>query len=192
MRAVRFFSFFSSVGFSHSYLIGPDGGGDAVLIDPSVFDAPVLQAIESNRLRLRAILVTHAHEAHVRAIRAILKVYRVDIYSNQPSALEVPAHHVQQGDTLSLGGLRIDVLETPGHSIDSVCFHTADMVFTGDTLHAGGIGPTRDGYGRTLLLASIREKLLPLDDRTLLYSGHGPPSRIGVERKHNPYLRERL
>ncbi len=189
---MKFFSLFSPVGLSNAYLVGPDGGGDAVLIDPGVFDVPLLQAVEGNALRVRSILVTHAHNAHIAGIRALLKVYDARIYSNQPSVLDFPARHIADGQELALGELRVQVRETPGHSIDSVCFKIGGMLFTGDTISAGGIGDTRTGYARGVLLASIRRKLLVLDDSTLLFPGHGPPSTIGIERRFNPYLGDKL
>ncbi len=189
---MKFFSIFSSLGFSNSYLFGPDGGGDAVLVDPGVFDAPLLQAVESNRLYVRSILVTHAHNAHINGIRALLKVYDAKIYANQPSVLDFPATHVQDADVLTLGEFTVKVLETPGHTIDSLSFLTAHLLFTGDTLSAGGIGTTRDGYGRGLLLEMVRKKILSLGDEVLIFPGHGPPSKIGIEKLYNPFLGEEL
>ncbi len=187
-----FYSLFSSVGFSNTYLVGSDGGGDAVLIDPGVFDTQLLQAVEGNRLSIRRILVTHAHNAHINGIKTLLKVYNAEIYSNQPSVLDFPAHHIQDGDELDFGAFTFQVLETPGHSIDSLCFRLGRFLFTGDTLNAGGIGRTRDGYARGLLLSSIRKRILPLGDDLAVFPGHGPPSKIGIERAFNPYLGERL
>lgn len=189
---MKFFSIFSPVGLSNAYLVGPDPGGDAVLIDPGAFDVSLLQAVEGNRLRVRSILVTHAHSAHIAGIRALLKVYDARIYSNQPSVLDFPARHIADGQELALGELTVRVLETPGHSIDSVCFLLGGMLFTGDTLSAGAVGSTRTGYARGVLLASIRRKLLALDDGTLVFPGHGPPSTIGLERRFNPYLDDKL
>jgi hydroxyacylglutathione hydrolase len=187
-----FFSLFSRLGFSNTYLIGPDNGGDAVLVDPGVFDAPLLEAVEKNRLYVRSILITHAHNAHINGIRSLLKVYDAAIYANQPSVLDVPAHRVREGDVLRLGGFTVRVIETPGHSIDSLCFIVGHVVFTGDTLSAGGIGWTRDGYARGLLLESVRRKLLSLGDEVLLFPGHGPPTKVGVEKLYNPLLGEKL
>jgi hydroxyacylglutathione hydrolase len=189
---VKFYSFFSGVGFSNSYLIGPDNGGDALLIDPGMFDAPLLQAIEGNRMEVRSILVTHAHNAHINGIRSLLKVYAAVIYANQPSVLDFPARHIKEGDQLGLGQLAVRVIETPGHSIDSLCFLVDHLLFSGDTLSAGGIGTTHDGYARGLLLESIRRKLLPLGDEVLLFPGHGPPSKIGIEKLYNPFLGDKL
>jgi hydroxyacylglutathione hydrolase len=181
---------FSTIGFSNAYLIGPRGGGDALIVDPGEFDTAMLQAIEANRLRLRWILVTHAHRAHVAGIRGLLRVYDSEIYCNQPSVLEQPARHVQDGDRLSLGDIAVEVIELPGHSIDSLCFLIGRMLFSGDTLSAGGIGRTRDGYAQGLLRTGIRRRLLGLGDDVLLFSGHGPPSSIGIERRFNPYVSE--
>ena len=189
---MKFFSLFSRVGFSNTYLIGPDGGGDAFLIDPGVFDAPLLQAVEKNHLYVRSILVTHAHNAHINGIRSLLKVYSAVIYANQPSVLDFPARHIEEGNEIELGDLHARVLETPGHSIDSLSFRMGHMLFTGDILSAGGIGVTRDGYARGLLLETVRSKILPLGDEVLLFPGHGPPSKVGIEKLYNPFLGEKL
>ena len=179
---------FSTIGFSNAYLVGPRGGGDALLVDPGEFDATMLQAIEGNRLRLRWILVTHAHRAHVAGLTGLRRVSDPEIYCNQPSVLEDPARHVQDGDRLVLGEISVEVIELPGHSIDSLCFLVGHMLFSGDSLSAGSVGRTRDGLALGLLLSGIRRRLLPLGDDILLFPGHGPPSRIGIERRFNPYL----
>jgi hydroxyacylglutathione hydrolase len=189
---VKFFSLFSRLGFSNTYVIGPSGGGEAVLVDPGVFDAPLLQAIEDNHLTPRWILITHAHNSHINGIRGLRKVYDAEIYANQPSVLDFPARHVQDGDRLELGEFAVGVIETPGHSIDSLCFVVNQLVFTGDTLFAGGIGTTRDGYARGLLLESIRRKLLSLGDEALIFPGHGPPTKVGIEKLYNPLLGEKF
>ncbi len=189
---MKFFSLFSSVGFSNTYLIGPDAGGDAILIDPGIFDAALLQTVEGNKLFVRWILVTHAHNAHVNGIRSLLKVYEASIYANQPSVLDFPARHVEEGNVLAFGDMRVRVIETPGHSIDSVSYLIDHMLFTGDLLSAGTIGTTRDGYARGLLLTTVRRKLLPLGDEVLVFPGHGPPSKIGIEKLYNPFLGEKL
>ncbi|HTZ50145.1 MAG TPA: MBL fold metallo-hydrolase [Spirochaetia bacterium] len=189
---MKFFSLFSRLGFSNTYLVGPHGGGDAILVDPGVFDAALLQAVESNGLYVRSILITHAHNSHINGIRALRKVYDSQIYAAQPSVLDFPARRVQDGDRLDLGEFAVRVIGTPGHSIDSLCFQVGDLVFTGDSLSAGGTGTTRDGYARGLLLESIRRKLLPLGDEVLIFPGHGPPTKVGVEKLYNPLLGEKL
>ncbi|HEY9595776.1 MAG TPA: MBL fold metallo-hydrolase, partial [Spirochaetia bacterium] len=125
---MRLYSLFSPVGFSNTYLLGPEGGGDAILIDPGVFNAAMLQAVEDNHLYVRSILVTHTHNAHTNGIRSLLKVYDARIYARQPSVLDVPATSIADGDTLALGGIEVRVIGTPGHSIDSLCFLIDQML----------------------------------------------------------------
>ncbi len=82
------------------------------------------------------------------------------------------------------------VLWTPGHSPDSVVYHMPPYLFTGDTLQAGALGSTTSAAARQQLLKSIRREILSLDDETIIFPGHGPPSKVGVERALNPDLRE--
>jgi glyoxylase-like metal-dependent hydrolase (beta-lactamase superfamily II) len=102
--------------------------------------------------------------------------------------VEFPAEALEENDSLSLCGFPIRVLATPGHSNDSLCFLIGRMLFSGDTLSAGGIGETASAYERALLLSSIRTKLLGLPRGVFLFPGHGPPSTLEVEKRFNPYL----
>ena len=72
---MKFFSYFSVTGFSNSYIIGPDEGGNAILIDPGIFDVPLLNLIEDNKLYVKYILLTHSHESHISGLKTLLKVY---------------------------------------------------------------------------------------------------------------------
>ena len=187
---MRLYSYFSVINFSNSYLLGPDGPGDAVLIDAGIFDTGLLSLIEDRGLYLRHVLITHAHRAHVNGITTIRKVYDATVYCHDPGQVSFPARAIQEGRSLNLGGFEFQVLETPGHSNDSVCFLHGQLLFTGDTLSAGMIGDTDTGYERALLLASIRKKLLCLGQDLFVFPGHGPPTRLEVERRLNPFLVE--
>ena len=91
---------------------------------------------------------------------------------------------------LPLGGGNLRVLHTPGHTPGGVCLLYGDQLLSGDTLFARSVGRTDlEGGDTATLLRSIREKLLTLPDATNVYPGHGPATRIGVERRQNPYLR---
>jgi glyoxylase-like metal-dependent hydrolase (beta-lactamase superfamily II) len=93
---------------------------------------------------------------------------------------------------LDLGGLSIEVLHTPGHTQGgcSLYLREESLVITGDTLFADSVGRTDlPGGSHEQLIASIRSKLLPLDDDTVVFPGHGPDTSIGRERRSNPYLK---
>jgi glyoxylase-like metal-dependent hydrolase (beta-lactamase superfamily II) len=189
---VRFFSYFSVLHFSNCYLIGPDGPGDAVLIDAGVFDRGLLKLIEDNGLYVRWVLITHVHHGHVQGLQTLQKIYEATIYAFDAERLESAALPISESKTPECGPFSFEVLETPGHSNDSVCLRTGDMLFTGDTLSAGSVGRTPTGYGRALLLSSIRKKILTLHQDLLVFPGHGPPTRLEIERRFNPYLQEKL
>jgi hydroxyacylglutathione hydrolase len=187
---VKFFCHFGLEAFSNAYLVGPDEGGEAVLIDPGVFDETLLAMIEKNRLDLRHVLLTHSHESHMRGVHTALKIYDAVVYGMVPLPRIERHRTIEDGEVLRLGSFRIRVLWTPGHSPDSVVYHMPPYLFTGDTLHAGAVGSTTSATARQLLLKSIRQEILTLDDETMIFPGHGPPSKVGVERALNPDLRD--
>jgi glyoxylase-like metal-dependent hydrolase (beta-lactamase superfamily II) len=96
---------------------------------------------------------------------------------------------LEDGDKVSLDSLELEIIHTPGHTPGGISIKLGDVVFTGDTLFAGGIGRTDlpEGDERTLY-RSIKEKLFMLDDNTVVYPGHGPESTIGEEKASNPFF----
>ncbi|MDD4879645.1 MAG: MBL fold metallo-hydrolase, partial [Candidatus Omnitrophica bacterium] len=96
---------------------------------------------------------------------------------------------LDDGDTIQMGDLTLEVLHTPGHTQGSICLRCEDVVFTGDTLFAEGVGRTdRPGGSELKLMRSIKEKLFTLPDDTKVYPGHGPTTSIGHEKGHNPFF----
>ena len=185
---MKCFSHYSLSGYCNTFLIGPNDGGEAILIDPGFFDVTLLELIEKNSYNLKFILVTHAHDAHINDLKNILKVYDATIFSFSHSIQGFPSTIVREGQVLELGEYRFGVIETPGHSGDSVVYKLNNTLFTGDTLLAGAIGSTNDNFSRELLLSSIREKLFNLKDTHYIFPGHGPPSSLEIERRTNPNL----
>ncbi|MBN1413126.1 MAG: MBL fold metallo-hydrolase [Spirochaetales bacterium] len=185
-----FFSHFSSKGFANIYILGPDGGGDAVIIDPGIFDIPLLQLIEDNNLYIRHILVTHSHETHTLGIKTILKIYDAEIYCYRRNIMDFEVNKVRDFTKLQLGEFDFEVIETPGHSGDSVTYKYGSFLFTGDTLLAGSVGPTSDDFSKKLLQNSINDKLIKLDGGFFVFPGHGPPSRLEIEKKLNKDLQD--
>lgn len=185
---MKFFCYFSVTGFSNTYIIGPDQGGDAIVIDPGIFDVPFLNLVESNNLNIRYILITHSHDSHILGVKTMLKVYEADIYSNSQTIFDFPFHKIRNGEILKLGDFSFKVIETPGHSGDSVIYVLDKFLFTGDTLFSGSIGATPDGFSKELLISVIYENILSLEDEYFVFPGHGPPSKVGIERLLNPYL----
>jgi len=185
---MRLYSYYSVVHFSNCYVLGPAEPGDAVLVDPGVFDEGLLKLLEECRLHPRHVLLTHSDHGHVAGIRTLLKIYDTTIYCRDPARLDFPAQAVRAGEPLRCGDLEFEVLETPGHSADSLCFRHGRLLFTGDTLSAGSVGHTNSPYFQGMLIASIRRHILPLQGEIFILPGHGPASTLAAEKAFNPYL----
>ncbi len=187
-----FYPSFSSIGLVNSYLLGPNAGGDAVIIDPGNFDTSLLKVIEENKLYLRYILLTHSHESHVRAIKTIKKIYDATIYSYRQSILDYQAVRLRDYMRITCGEFEFEVFETPGHTGDSLIFRYNNLLFTGDTLFTGSIGPSPDEFARRLLISSIRDKILTIEENLYIFPGHGPPTNLEIEKKFNLDLKESI
>jgi hydroxyacylglutathione hydrolase len=185
---MKLFFHFALIGFANSYLIGPEDGGDAILIDPGTMDLDLLKLIEQNRYYVRNVFITHQHKAHVHGISTLQKIYECELFSYSPYIMDIPARSLRDGDSIECNGIHVHVVEVPGHSNDSLVYRIKGMLFTGDVLAAGRIGSTEDSFSRALLLRSIREKLYGFPQQTLIFPGHGPPSTLQAEIMFNPDL----
>jgi glyoxylase-like metal-dependent hydrolase (beta-lactamase superfamily II) len=154
----------------------------AVIIDAGMYEAReqqrFAQYIQTHHLTPVALLITHAHPDHVCGLEYLEQTYGL-------SAVIQPA----QG-TLPIEGFNIQVISTPGHKEDCVCYYLPeeDIIFTGDTLFQESIGRTDlPGGDMHQLMLSLR-KLVVLPEQTKVYPGHGYPTSIAHERQYNPYL----
>jgi hydroxyacylglutathione hydrolase len=188
--------------------------GEAVLIDPGTATPAerdlVGDYIARNGLAVRHLLLTHAHIDHVLGCAHFARAYGMtwEMHADDLPLLDnaelqarmfgmplerppTPDASLAEGDEIRFGQAVWRVLHAPGHSPGSVCFHDAanGFVIAGDVLFQGSIGRTDLWGGSTeTLLASIRDKLLPMPDETVVYPGHGPATTVGQERRTNPFL----
>jgi glyoxylase-like metal-dependent hydrolase (beta-lactamase superfamily II) len=177
--------------FANCYVVGPDAGGPAALIDPGYFDGSLLARIERAGLEIVAVLLTHSHRAHSGGVATVQSVYRARVYGRGGVGLNPLDQEVRDGQTVAVGGMQFQVSELPGHADDCVAFRIGDLLFTGDALLAGGIGSTPTAAARASLVAAIRDRVLCLPDRVTILPGHGPPTTVQVERTYNAALRRR-
>lgn len=193
---------------SNCYILADGAGGPAVVVDPGDEARRILSVIRSRSLTVSHILLTHGHLDHIGAVRAVKEAtgaavcihpldapmldspeQNLSAGSGRPVTAPGPDRLLEEGDELQVGGLRIRVLHTPGHTPGGVCLLLDDRILSGDTLFAGTIGRSDfPGGDMDQLLASIRAKLLPLPDDLLVYPGHGDATAIGEERQGNPFL----
>jgi glyoxylase-like metal-dependent hydrolase (beta-lactamase superfamily II)/rhodanese-related sulfurtransferase len=179
-----------------SYLIGCEDSRAALVVDPELdqLDRYTLLASEKG-LHIRYVLDTHTHADHFSAARPLAEQLKVPVVMHQRGAAPFVDLRVEEGDTLIVGKLRIRILETPGHTNDSMCLVLADRVLTGDTLLIGGTGRTDLPTGDpSALYDSLFGKLLRLDDRLLVFPAHDYKGRehstLGDEKATNPRLQK--
>jgi glyoxylase-like metal-dependent hydrolase (beta-lactamase superfamily II) len=185
-----------------------------VIVDPGDSVADLLACAAQANLSIRQILLTHAHIDHItgvaaarRATGAPVHLHRGDTFLYDDAAamgamfgmrVEAPPpidEFYESGEPIRFGNLEVRPHHTPGHSPGGVCLEVGEVgkagqdLFVGDTLFAGSIGRTDlPGGDYRTLIASIRDVLFPFGDDARVYSGHGPATTIGRERRTNPFL----
>ncbi len=191
------------------YLVLDEAAGECAVVDPGEEAGLILHQVEQAGAKPVAIWITHAHLDHVLGVSQIraetgapIYLHPADrpLYDHVPeqaaafglptvSRLPPPDRSWTPGQSIRVGTLTFDVRHTPGHSPGSVSLAGEGVVFSGDVLFQGSIGRTDlPGGDLETLIGSIERELLVLPDSTIVYSGHGPATTIGVERRANPFL----
>lgn len=201
----------------NAYLVHLEGRSDCLVIDPGLDWNEIIQQIADLRLQPAAILNTHGHADHIAGNEALKRCWPdcpliigrgdapklTDPVQNLSAPFGMgltspPADQlVQEGDRLELAGIELDVLDAPGHSRGHVIFLWKGgqpwLAFAGDVLFRGSIGRTDFPDGSFEQLEhSIHTRLFTLPDDTLVLPGHGEPTTVGYEKRHNPFVGQRL
>lgn len=196
---------------SNCHVIRRRGSLDALVVDPGGGADEIIAHLREHNIRVAAYLLTHGHMDHVAALAEVHAEFPAVIGLNNRDAAwaftpanswppwydtpKLPARIERdwtEGQTFTDAGLTYSILETPGHSPGSVSFYfeSEELLFSGDVLFNGGIGRTDLPGGHAPTLIHSLQKLLTLPDDVRVYSGHGPATTIGHERKTNPFLRD--
>jgi len=185
---------FDSVSGTYTYLLASRRGGEALIIDPVIEKVErYLQLIKELDLRLVKAVDTHLHADHVTGLGALRDHTHCITVMGEMSKADVVSMRLADGDRLTIEGVALEAIYTPGHTDDSYSFRMSDRVFTGDTLLIRGTGRTdfQNGDARAQY-DSIFNRLLKLPDETLVYPAHDykgeTVSTIGEEKAFNPRL----
>lgn len=164
----------SSFETNYVWLIYDDADKTAVVVDPG--DAkPVLQVLKEKKLSLKTILITHFHSDHIGAITELKSNFQCKVFAPKKEANKIPNvdEFLHEGDLVTLEGIgTAKVLETPGHTLGSICYYISDLkvVFTGDTLFSLGCGRLFEGSPADMYHSL--NKLAALPDETMVYCAH--------------------
>jgi len=186
---------------TNCYIVSSQQTKDAIIIDPGIdliLEAdPIFDYIAEAELKVKMIVNTHGHSDHINGDAIFQEKYNVPICIHRLDAASLavlenrnfPSSILLDYDTLvNFGNSSLKVIHTPGHTPGSICLLGTKLVFTGDTLFAGGIGRTDFPGGSYSEMQLSLQKLQGLPDNFLIYPGHGPTSIIGEEKRVNPFL----
>ncbi|WP_449372989.1 MBL fold metallo-hydrolase [Arthrobacter psychrolactophilus] len=170
------------------WIVGDDN--ECIVIDAPHDPAAIVAAVAGRKVL--ALLLTHAHDDHIKAAREVATATGAPIHLNPADRMlwdtvypdVAPDAEVHDGDNFSVAGTVLTALHTPGHSPGSTCYYAADLgtVFTGDTLFNGGPGATGRSYSDfPTIVKSISERLMTLPAETLVNTGHGDSTTVAAE-----------
>jgi len=192
-------------------IFGDEASREAIVVDPGDNISRILSILDRHQLKVKAIVITHAHIDHIGGAAKLKAATGAPVYLNQNDeelyaglddqaawlGVETPERisidlHPREGDVLDLGPAQFHILHTPGHTQGSLSLWipAESKLVAGDTLFRDSIGRTDLPGGNTKqILRSIATKLLTLPEETTVICGHGPSTTIGREKERNPFLR---
>lgn len=178
------------------YLVGDKKTGECLIVDPAWDVESVIQAAAEDGMKVIGGLATHTHFDHINGLEDLMRVPDTKIYIHKEEAdpfkkFKDRVVKTEEGLNLSIGGLKIAFLHTPGHSPGGQCFLVAGRLFSGDTLFINACGRSDLAGGSVEMLYASLQRLARLDDEVIVLPGHDygekPTSTIGGEKRNNPY-----
>ena len=192
-------------------LVMDENTKDTIFFDPGDETERILKVAKNEGMNISRLIATHCHFDHVADANKAMEELGLPLeicplgekmlgkvgpiaaaFGYTPSKIEAGGY-LNEGDIVELGKTKFRILHCPGHSPDSLCFYTDGTLIGGDVIFQGTVGRTDlPGGSAEDLMKSIRTKILPLPDETVIYPGHGPKTILGEERKYNPYINGKL
>jgi len=195
----------------NTYIIGDEVTNQAIVVDPGDESDRIIEIIKERGLQVHTIICTHTHFDHVGAVGDIKKATgaRILIHKEDQQVYETakdqaafwgydfddipqPDGFIDEGDDIQVGDIKFRVMHTPGHSPGGICLYGGGVLITGDTLFKGSVGRTDFPGGSMEELKKSFRRLLGLPEGTKIFSGHGPETTVGMEKRTNYFVNEFL
>ena len=190
---------------TNCYIVWAAGSDRCAVIDPGYDAQTILARLGELALTLDTILLTHGHFDHVGAVETLVNATGCKLFMSQSDYTQrknpmndylYPLHDknfcevsfCEEGEMISVGGLKFSVMETPGHTWGSVCYLCEGAMFCGDTLFAGSCGRTDLAGGDRVVMADTLQRLSELEEDYRIFPGHGESSTLRHEQQTNPYM----
>jgi hydroxyacylglutathione hydrolase len=179
---------------SNTYLVAAGAGGEGFLVDAGGPVRPLLEQADANDIAVTHVLLTHHHHDHVAELGAVKQRFpeaQVLIHPDERELVDGVTGDLNPGDELTIAGLTVRALHTPGHTRGMISLLVDGDVFTGDTLFKGSVGGVRAPGHTTYsdLKRSIMDVLLELPPETTIRPGHTDPTTVADERENNAFVR---
>jgi len=194
---------------ANCYIVMCEETKEAMIVDLGGEPEEIIKKSKELGFNIKCIVLTHGHGDHIAGIPDLLRTVKCPVYIHEKdeemlldpklnltasmSTKEIsirPDGLLKDGDIIKVGNLDIKVIHTPGHTMGGISLHVGNYLITGDTLFKGSIGRT-DLYGGSYdeILDSVNNKLLKFSDETIILPGHGPATKVGIEKNTNPFAR---
>lgn len=194
---------------TNCYVVVNEDTKECFAVDMAYCPKAYVDHIREQGYQMKALFLTHGHFDHIMGIDGVREKFKVPVYASekeqeilQDARLNLSAAYgggytfsdatyVRDGEELEIAGMKIKVIETPGHTAGGCCYYIAEeeVLFSGDSLFCASIGRTDFPTGSSSqLVRAVRDKLIVLPEDTMVYPGHMEETTIGYERKHNPFI----
>jgi hydroxyacylglutathione hydrolase len=175
------------------YLLRCKATGETAVVDTGANPKKIISKAHEMDVRPSMVLLTHAHPDHAGGLGELSSAFDCPTYIDHKEPQPKGSSKfkiVEDGDEVTLGKLRIQCIETPGHTIGGVSYLINQTLFSGDVIFAGSMGRANSSWEE--LFNSNTRKVLRLPDATGIYPGHGPATTVGQEKNHNPFFKGRM